>query len=89
MTFVKKKLPFTSGKGVFIRTKQQVQLLLQLLFAYEQFLSQQFHCVVHRTAQYVAYGEEHRCVVVDDAAAGGDGNFAIGKGVEGIDGFVR
>ena len=53
-----------------------------------QLFAQQFFRVVHRSLQHLRDGEETRFTVVDDAAVRRDGHFAVGAGIEGIDGLV-
>ena len=53
-----------------------------------KFLAQDVACAVHAVAQHVAHSEELRFLVHDDAAVGPDGDFAVGEGIQGINGDV-
>ena len=62
--------------------------LQQFSTANFQLALQQGFGVVDIAFEHVFDGDETRSVFVDDAAVGGDAHFAIGEGVEGIEGFV-
>ena len=66
----------------------KMELFEQFALAYLQFLPQQVFGVVCGVAQQVADSEELRPFVDDDAAVGRDVDFAVGKGIEGVDGLV-
>ena len=66
----------------------EVQLLQQLTLAYFQLLADKVLGAVGGVAQHVAYGEELRLLFLDDAAVGRDVDFAVGEGVECVDGLV-
>ena len=68
--------------------RDAVQGLHGLAPLYLEFLAQDVARAVHAVAQHVAHGQELRLLVHDDAAVGPDGDFAVGKGIEGIDGDV-
>ena len=53
-----------------------------------EFLAQDVSCAVHIVAQHVAHGEELRFLVHDDAAVRPYGDFAVGEGIQRIDGDV-
>ena len=64
------------------------ELFFQLVLAYLQFFAQERLGELYGGAQHVADGEELGFVVFDDAAVGRNVDFAVGEGIEGIDGFV-
>ena len=65
-----------------------MQAFHQFAAAYHEFLFEQRAGVVYRAAQHIAHAEELWFFLVDDAAVGIDARFAIGKGIQGIDGLV-
>ena len=65
-----------------------MHLFHQFVLADFEFLAQQPHRAVHGMAQHVGHGEELRLIVLDDAAVGRKVDFAIGEGIERIDGLV-
>ena len=66
-----------------------MQAFLKFSFPDEQFLAEQSERVVHWTFQHFADGQKARFLVVDDTAVGRDTDFAVGKGIEGIQCLVR
>ena len=58
------------------------------MLAYLQFFAQERLGELYGGAQHVADGEELGFVVFDDAAVGRNVDFAVGEGIEGVDGFV-
>ena len=68
--------------------RSEMQLLRKLSLANETLLFEQIERVVHTALEHIAHGEEHRLAVVDDAAVGRDALFAVGAGIEGVDGLV-
>ena len=65
-----------------------MQLFKQFALANLQLKPQQLLGAFNGAAQQFANGEEYRGVVVNDAAAWGDAYFAVGKGVERVNGLV-
>ena len=72
----------------FLKRREE-KLLQQFVFPYLQFQPKQPHRAVNVMAQHLAYGEETRLVVFDNAAVGRNVNLAVAKCVECINGFVR
>ena len=62
--------------------------LQQFSTANFQLALQQGFGVVDIAFEHIFDGDEARSIFVDDAAVGGDAHFAIGEGVEGIEGFA-
>ena len=69
--------------------REEVQRLAQLVALYAQLGLQQLFGAVGVAAQHLAHGEEARFVVLYHAAVGRQAHLAVGKGIEGVDGFVR
>ncbi len=61
----------------------------QVLQFYLQFLTEQFTGVLGAEAQHFAYTQKQRLVVADNAGIGRNGGFAVGEGIEGINGDTR
>ena len=64
------------------------QLFLQFALPDFQFHAQQGFRAVGVVAQHVAHGQEARFVVPDHAAVGRDVDFAVGEGIERVNGLV-
>ena len=64
--------------------RREEELLFKFALADEQFLAQKPHSRLHRMAKHVADGQEAGLLVLNDAAVGGDVDFAIAEGKEGI-----
>ena len=73
-------------ENLFQRT--EMQLFEQLVLTDFQLLTDKVLRTVGRVAQHVADGEELRLVVTNDAAVGRDIDFAVGEGIERINGLV-
>ena len=69
-------------KNTFERRK--MQLLQQFALANLELATQQLFCIIDRATQNLAYGNKHRCTIVNHAATGGYAYLAIGKGIQGI-----
>ena len=64
-------------------------LLFEFMLANFELQAQQAHRGIDVAAQHVAHGQELRFLVVDDAAVWRDVDFAVGEGIERVDGLVR
>ena len=65
-----------------------MQLFEEFVLAYLEFLADEVFRAVHAVAQHITDGEELRLVVLDHATVRRDVDFAVGKGIEGVDGLV-
>ena len=65
-----------------------MQLLQEFVLANLQFLTDEVLGTLGTMDEHVAHGEELRLLVLDDAAVGRDVDFAVGEGIESVDGLV-
>ena len=68
--------------------RSEVQALLNLPALYLQLAAQDVPRAADGAAEQLADGEEVGLLLVDDAAVGRDAHFAIGEGVERVDGLI-
>ena len=72
----------------YLFQRLEVQLLQQLVLADFQLLPDEVFRALSAVDEHVAHGEELRLLVGNDAAIGRDVDFAVGEGIEGVDGLV-
>ena len=68
--------------------RREIELFADLAELDFKLAAKQVAGALGAVAQQVADGEEHRLAVADDTAVGGDGDLAVGEGIEGVYGFV-